>query len=1160
MSEVPEKQYSLNDAVRVLGTLKRGGRLKLTGLHGSSKALLIASAFKRLGRPVFVIAGGEESAEEFTEDLRFFLPESSVIFYPSPEVLPFEPQPAHQEILSSRMEVLFNLLSSGPKVCVASAATLMQRVMPRDLLSKRIIVLKEGEEVQRDGLVQNLQELGYLRMSLVEERGEMSVRGGILDIFPPMYASPLRVEFFGDEIESIRGFDISTQRSLDGIKEARILPAKEAALPRDGRFEARERLMERADALQLKREAWEPISDKLREGSNLGGLYTLLPLLYPRLETVFDYLKDETLVALVEPDLVSSEIERFERDLKNAEERLKAGRQFFVPPHDLYLAPEEARASFGNRALLEIESIRGAGTVFPVESNLDLRQEMGLKKGTDELLKPLADRIGAWLMERKSVYISAHNKAQAERTRDLLSGYDLSPVVIKGADILAREDGGLCIAIGAICTGFRLPLDSIAVISEEEVFGERARRRAPPSRKLDAFLTELQDLSVGDFIVHAQHGIGLYRGLKRLAIDNIESDFLLLEYRGGDKLYLPVGRLDLVSKYHGVEGKSPDLDKLGGPGWEKAKRKVKASVERLAGELLKLYAERQVADGFAFSPPERLFQEFEASFEFDETPDQARAIEETLKDMEEPRPMDRLICGDVGYGKTEVAIRAAFKAVLDKKQVAVLVPTTVLAQQHFRTFSRRLAPYPVTVDVLSRFRSKKEQKEVVEGMKNGTVDILIGTHRLLQKDIEFKDLGLIVIDEEHRFGVAHKERLKSIRKKVDCMTLTATPIPRTLHMSLASIRELSIINTPPEDRLAIRTNVVRFDEEAIREAIERELNRGGQVFFVHNRIQSIGKIEEFLRKAVPEAKVAVAHGQMKEGELEKKMLGFINREYDILLSTAIIESGLDIPSANTIIINRADRFGLAELYQLRGRVGRSKHRAYAYFICPSIAELTDDARKRMEVIQELCEPGSGFKIATYDLEIRGAGELLGSAQSGQIAEVGFEMYTQLLEEAVRELKGEEIVEEVEPEINLKVSQYIPEEYMPDARQRLSFYKRLASVQSEYDITAIEEEMADRYGEVPALILNLMQIMSLKLPLKKVRAKELIQKGTRLYFAFQDLSGSDHGKAIVGKALSMASKEPTRYRLTPDGHFIVYMKETASPIEEARYVLKEFLKG
>ncbi len=1153
-----KREHSIKSAVFEASTLKPGQNLRLHGLHGSSKAFLLASAFKSLKRPLLVVLPAQEAAEDFTDDLKFFLP-GQVYIYPSTELLPFEPHPAHQEIMASRVELLFRLLGGAPLVIVSAAPSLMQRVIPGKELGKRSVEIKKGAEYDRDSLLLKLQEMGYSRMSLVEERGETSVRGGILDIFPPMHPSPLRIEFFGDEVESIRLFDLSTQRSLKDLDEARILPARETVLLKEARIIARERLMERADTLGLKREAWEPLSDKLREGAASINLDPLLPLFYERLDTIFDYLGPACLITIIDPESVGSEAERFGHEVEEAVARLKTKGQFFVEPESLYLGPDEMKSGLEKFPIIKIEVFKSVGIEIPTEANIGLKQDIALNKG-EGLLKPLVDRINEWTAEGQRVFLTAHNRGQAERTKELLEGYGLVPKIIKGEEALDMTEAGLAIAIGSLSTGFRLPAETLAIISEEEVFGDRVKRRAPPSRKLDAFLTQLQDLSVGDFIVHKKHGIGLYRGLKKLSIDGIDNEFLLTEYRGGDKLYLPVWRMDLVSKYHGLEGRAPELDKLGGPGWERSKKKVKESVERLAGELLKLYAERQAAEGFAFSPATRIFHEFEAGFEYEETPDQARAIEESLRDMEEPRPMDRLVCGDVGYGKTEVAIRAAFKAVLDKKQVAVLVPTTVLAQQHYRTFSKRLAPFPVIVEVLSRFKSKKEQKEIADKLGEGKIDIIIGTHRLLQRDIGFKDLGLIVIDEEHRFGVAHKERLKQMRKRVDVLTLTATPIPRTLHMSLASIRELSIINTPPEDRLAIKTNIVGFNDAVIAEAIERELNRGGQVFFVHNRVQSIGAMEDLLRRVVPRARVAVAHGQMKEHELEEKMLGFVNRDYDILLSTAIIESGLDIPSANTIIINRADRFGLAELYQLRGRVGRSRHRAYAYFICPPVMELTDDARKRIEVIQELCEPGSGFKVATYDLEIRGAGELLGTAQSGQIAAVGFEMYTQLLEEAVRELKGEEAADEIEPEINLKVSHYIPEEYIPDTRQRLSFYKRLASITSEDEVHSIKEELIDRYGEVPSLLDNLVQIMELKLILKRLKIRELIQKGTRLYITFSDLSESEAGDRTAKKALKMAETEPKRFRLTPDSKFIVFMRAGEAPLEGARYVLKEFLKG
>ncbi|MBI5285981.1 MAG: transcription-repair coupling factor, partial [Deltaproteobacteria bacterium] len=587
--------------------------------------------------------------------------------------------------------------------------------------------------------------------------------------------------------------------------------------------------------------------------------------------------------------------------------------------------------------------------------------------------------------------------------------------------------------------------------------------------------------------------------------------------------------------------------------WENKKKRAKKAVEEVAKELLQLYAERQVVEGFPFSRGERLFSEFEASFEYDETPDQVGAIEDVIRDMEEPKPMDRLICGDVGYGKTEVAMRSAFKAVLDGKQMAVLVPTTVLAQQHYLTFKKRFASYPVIVEVLSRFKSPKEQREILGRLSRGEIDIIIGTHRLLQKDVAFKDLGLVVIDEEQRFGVAHKERLKEIRKQVDVLTLTATPIPRTLHISLAGIRDLSIINTPPEDRIAIKTMVARLDDSTIREAVLRELGRGGQVFFVHNRVQSIGAMEAYLKKLIPEARVAVAHGQMRERHLEKVMYAFVNKEYDLLLSTAIIESGLDIPSANTIIINRADRFGLADLYQLRGRVGRSSHRAYAYLLIPPDGQLTGDSRKRLKVLQELTELGSGFRLATYDLEIRGAGELLGHAQSGHIAEVGFDMYNQMLEEAVRNLKGEVKEVEIEPEIDLRIPAYIPENYIQDTGQRLNIYKRLASTVTEDEAEVIRVEMRDRFGEVPVLVDNLLEVVKIKLMLKKLRISNLSVKGNRLFFTF-----SADTKVSPERVVALVNSAPKRFRFTPGSKLIAIMDGKKTVWEEVRWLLQQLM--
>lgn len=1163
--EITEKsvECALGRAVDAVA-LQSGGRLHVSGLYGSSRAFFLAMAYASGARPMLAVLSTDEEAEGFAEDLKFFLGPEEVFFYPSAEVLPFEILPTHQDILAKRVELLSRLLEDKPLIVVSAVRNLAQKVMPKERLAAGAVEIRSKAEFPMEGLVHTLADGGYSRMSMVEERGEMSVRGCIVDVFPPGYDNPVRIEFFGDQVESIRTFDISAQRSIKELTEARILPASEAA-GGGGYSAAKERALLRAEELDIERNACEPLFSSLSSGK---GVDALMPLLQERCDTIFDYIRKDTLVAVVAPMDVDAETRRFAEDIRQREERLIEMKRFFVRPETLFLGPLELKERLKAHPVVEIETLRGARGANSMEvdsgSNLDLKQDLSIRKGGkgEEFLRPLVDRINGWMENGQSVFLTAHNRGQAERTRELLEGYGLKPGFVKGPDVLWRSKPHFSIAVGSLVTGFKIPSESVVVVTEEEVFGQRVRMRSAPAKKLDAFLTELQDLSVGDRIVHAHHGIGLYKGLKRLAIEDVESDFLLLEYREGDKLYLPVWRMDLVSRYHGVGGgdHAPPLDKLGGTGWAKTKKRVKKAIEQMAGELIRLYAERQIARGFAFSPPDRMFHEFEAAFEYDETPDQARAIEECLQDMETPRPMDRLVCGDVGYGKTEVAIRASFKATLDGKQTAVLVPTTVLAQQHFQTFGRRLAPYPVTVEVLSRFKSRKEQKETLERLSSGGVDIIIGTHRMLQKDVRFKDLGLIVIDEEHRFGVKQKERLKQLRKSVDVLTLTATPIPRTLHMSLASIRDLSIINTPPEDRLAIRTHVVSFDEAVIAEAIERELKRGGQVFFVHNRIQSILTMEDRLKGIVPEARIATAHGQMHESELEKKMLGFVERKYDVLLSTAIIESGLDIPTANTIIINRADRFGLAELYQLRGRVGRSSHRAYAYCICPDSASLTDEARKRIEVIHELCEPGSGFKIATYDLEIRGAGELLGTSQSGHIAEVGFEMYTSLLEDAVREIRGEPKEEEVEPEINLRVSQYLPDEYIPDTRQRLGFYKRLASVSDVIELSSITDELIDRFGEPPELAENLLKTMGLKILLKRLKARELRQMGARLYITFGDGMDTKEGERLAEAALKLMKDEPKRYRVTPDGRFIVFMGAEPEPLIEAKYILKEFVSA
>ncbi|MGC8810197.1 MAG: transcription-repair coupling factor, partial [bacterium] len=774
------------------------------------------------------------------------------------------------------------------------------------------------------------------------------------------------------------------------------------------------------------------------------------------------------------------------------------------------------------------------------ESNENLRSSLLTSKSEEGVLHALANRIRQEAEKGIfSLFVCPHQRS-AQQLADMLGSHGLktllSPEPFSSWHPPEAPDGQVTIIIGQLSRGFNFPMARLFIVAEADIFGEkRPRKKRLPLREEHALAT-FSELKEGDFVVHTEHGIGIYRGLVKFTFGEEEQDFLLIEYQGGDRLYLPVYRLNLVHKYIGSGDGEPRLDKLGGTSWEKAKKKVKKFLQEMATELIQLYAARAVMKRPPFSPGGEYLKEFEASFEFEETPDQLQAIEDVQADLDKEKPMDRLICGDVGFGKTEVALRAALRVMMDGKQVAVLVPTTVLAQQHYQTFSRRFAPYPLRIEMLSRFRSPAQQKEIIRDLAQGKIDLIIGTHRLLQRDVTFKDLGLLVIDEEHRFGVRHKEKLKQMKANVDVLALTATPIPRTLQMSLGGIRDLSVIQTPPENRLSIRTYITEFDEDIIGEAIRRELRRGGQIFFVHNRVQSIPAMEKFLRRLVPEARLGIAHGQMAERELEKVMLAFLKKEIDLLLTTTIIESGLDFPAANTIIINRADKLGLAQMYQLRGRVGRAQERAYAYLLIPGLEAIGSDARKRLAALKEVTELGSGFKLAMHDLEIRGAGNILGDAQSGHIAAVGFDMYLQILEEAVRELKGEEVIVEIEPEIDLPLPAYIPADYIADINQRLVFYRRLSTAKTEEEIAELAEELKDRFGPLPSVLENLLEIMYLKLLLKKGQIRRLATERGKIVLTFDTQSAFAPQKLVEFVARGKGQREFTpdqRLKVTPD---------------------------
>jgi transcription-repair coupling factor (superfamily II helicase) len=1138
-------------------------QIVLAGLKGAAPAYVICRLFEESSRPFLLILPDREPALEVCRELRFFSgQQESVLYFPAWDTAPFEQVSPHPDISGERLNTLFSLMDGKASIVVTTIAAASQKILPRKILGDVSQYLVAGEEIDRDGLLRKLVNLGYANVPLVEDRGTFSIRGGIVDIYPPDLALPVRIEFFGDFVDTIRVFDPVTQRSLQPLSELVLLPSREIAFTEEAMQEFVGRLKKRCDENGIPATFRRELLDQVQNAMYPQGVEYLQPLFYPGMETIFDYLPEDYVTVQFDPVSVSEEMERFAEEAILSERRALERGIIVSSKEDLYLSPVQISSllAHGRRiAIPKLEIIDPAVDVseFRLESegNDDLR--LDISPDSEGMLRPLVDKMSGWLAERYRVIIACHQIGQAQRLYELLSHYHL-PLQISERSFPAERQSKAVrvdILVGDISRGFRLPDESLVVVAEEEFFGKRVRRRGISEVRKKQLLSSLAELKPGDYMVHVDFGVGLYKGLQHLTLDTLEGDFLLLEYAGSDKLYLPVDRINLVQRYVGSEGIVPALDRLGGPGWEKKKAKVLESVQEMAGELLKIYAEREISEGFSFSPPDDLYREFEASFEYEETPDQLSAIDDVLRDMGRDRPMDRLICGDVGYGKTEVAMRGAFKAVMDGKQVAILVPTTVLAQQHLETFQKRFGAYPVTVEMVSRFRSPKEQKAIIEGAKKGEIDIVIGTHRLLQKDVAFKDLGLVIVDEEHRFGVAHKEKLKEYRAVVDVMTLTATPIPRTLHMSLTGIRELSIIDTPPVDRLSIKTFVARSSDELIREAVLRELRRGGQVFFVHNRVQSIGAMAEYLKALLPEAKLVVGHGQMNEKELEEVMLGFMHGQYNLLLSTTIIESGIDIPTANTIIINRADTFGLAQLYQLRGRVGRSRQRAYAYLLIPGEGALSSDARERLKIIQDITELGAGFRIATHDLEIRGAGDLLGAKQSGNIAAVGFELYTELLEEAVCKLKGESHAERLEPEINLRVPAFVPEDYVNDPNQRLVLYKKLVQSDSEDDVSDIMDEVIDRFGPLPPAVSYLLDIMRLRVHLKKLLIRRLEYDGKRLIFAF-------HEKTPVSpdKVISLVRGAPRKYQFTPD--FRLCAEPSGSSFEgimaEARNVLKRLV--
>ena len=1054
-------------------------KILLSGLKDSARSFFIAALASKeeIKNSYLIITDSQENALKIYQDLSNFLnksqnKEENIFLFPSFDVLPYEDISSDPQIIQQRINILKHLSANDHnkkrKILIADIKALLPKLASPQKFKKTSWKLKVGDALKKEDFLKILLEQNYRSVEIVDKKGEFSSRGGIIDFFPVTSENPLRLELFGDQIESIRYFNLSTQRSILKLTDYTLLPSRE--LIADG-------------------------------SSNYS------------YSTIFDYLPDDLIVLQNEPELIKEKEEEFQEEVENIYQKIEQDkRELIFSPSSHFISNLGICDKLKSKNMINF-------SYLPQENKEDISANQEEKKEDIRKFTLEAQEISSyfgnlglftrdlekWQTEKQHIIILVRNEGRAQRLGEILEERGIKRFTIGRIEEYTHLKSTIFISYGYLNYGFKLQNLKTVFISDQEIFGkERNKRYKLTRRKSEPFFTAM-DISSGDYVVHIDHGIGLYRGIINLNVKGVKQDYLLIEYAQGDKLYVPVDQFNLVHKYIGIKDKTPKICRLGGISWGKAKGKAKRSIQQLARELYNLYVARKEIRGFAFSKDNNWQQELEMSFPYEETYDQLQALSEVKADMEIVKPMERLICGDVGYGKTEIAIRAAFKAVLDGKQVAILAPTTILVQQHYDTFRERMNSFPINIDLLSRFRSKQQQKKVIEGLEEGKVDIIIGTHRLIQNDIRFKDLGLLIVDEEQRFGVLHKERIKKLKESIDSLTLTATPIPRTLHMSLIGVRDLSVINTPPEDRFPIATYICKRDDKVIIEAIRRELDREGQTFFVHNRVRSIQKIAKDLSRLFPQARIGIAHGQMAEEQLEDIMIDFLEKKYDILVCTTIIEIGLDIPNTNTIIIDDAHKFGLSQLYQLRGRVGRTDRRAYAYFLYPSYRSISATAKKRLQAIKEFSELGSGFKLAMRDLEIRGAGNLLGKEQHGSVGEVGFNLYCRLLEEAVKELRGEkegkEKGKEITPVIDVKIDAYIPGEYIPDLKQRVLIYRKLAEIKDLEDLERIKEELRDRYGIYPWELKNLLEIIYLKIFLRKLGISSLVVKENKLILRY-----------------------------------------------------------
>jgi transcription-repair coupling factor (superfamily II helicase) len=1129
------------DRVRRHLSLGSGRRL-VSGLTSTARSLYIPLMARAARQPVIVLVADNKTAEALEPALRAgceltgAIDPSRVVRLPAHDVLPFENLSPHPDVQEQRAAALFKLATGAVSILIAPVEAAALRLFERDYYASLAVSIKRGEEIDIEVLTAHLASVGYTQMDLVEMPGQFTRRGGILDVYSPESDRPVRIEFFGDEIDTIRKFDPETQRSQSGLDETQLLPLTETPVTERLLAAVHARLSKQRVKIEDGEDDDDPDATQLAIEAAAAGGVSVFPgweffSAVAGAESHLLKLVPKAVLFVDEPGMIRNQIDRWWNKVEQRYERSAIGN--LIRPEDIYLRPEILQAQLQSHFGLDIDQL-GAVDVLDEDSTLGeiaintrptLRFHGSIPALTEQLRKLIAVET--------HIVIAATNQGDVERMATVLREYQIpyrlgsrtvhasSETMLEEASYMAGDMRVPVIVRTPIAAGVSFPESNLIVFGANDLSDDAdiAARPEPKRSKTAAFVSDFRDLTIGDYVVHVEHGIAQYQGLREIVQDGLAVEFMILEFAEAAKLYVPLTRLDLIQKYRSTDaGPAPVLNRLGSQQWTKTKARVRKAMQDMAAELLKLYAERHTAQGTAFSKDNEFQREFEEAFDYNETEDQLSAIRAIKYDMESPTPMDRLLCGDVGYGKTEVAMRAAFKAVQDGKQVAVLTPTTILSFQHFETFKKRFSQFPINVEMISRFRTPKEQKVILEKTETGKVDILIGTHRILSKDIKFQDLGLLVVDEEQRFGVRHKERLKQMRKEIDVLAMSATPIPRTLHMSLVGLRDMSVIETPPKDRMAIQTVVAKFDEKIIRSAVELELERGGQVYFVHNRVETIYEIAARIQELVPSARVIVGHGQMGETELERVMLAFMNHEYDVLVATTIIENGLDISLANTMLINRADRHGLSELYQLRGRVGRSNRRAYAYLLIPPEGELTEIARRRLAALKEFSDLGAGFKIAALDLELRGAGNMLGGEQSGHIEAIGFELYTTMLEQAVAEMKGESAEERPTTQLNLGIALRIDENYVEEENQRLRLYKKVAGANSEKAIADLRAEMEDRYGPLPDATVYLLEAASLRLECERIGIAQIDRKRAELQIRFTENATVDpqHLMRLVAK--------------------------------------------